>query len=124
MALADRARPVRFLMRDRDAKFTAGFDEVLRYERIRIIRTPVRALRPNAFAERFVRTIRRECLARMLILADVSSRWCSASTSITTTAIVRTGRSTRHHRSGRRWCRRRPRLSMRPDYEDRIGLVG
>jgi len=67
MVLAEGAHPVRFLVRDRDAKFTAGFDEVFRSERIRIIRTPVRAPRANAFAERFVGTIRRECLDRMLI---------------------------------------------------------
>jgi putative transposase len=67
MVLANRSRPVRFLVRDRDTKFTAGFDEVFRSERIRVIRTPVRAPRANAFAERFVGTIRRECLDRMLI---------------------------------------------------------
>ena len=67
MVLAERARPVRFLVRDRDTKFTSGFDEVFRSEGIRIIRTPVRAPRANAFAERFVGTIRRECLDRMLI---------------------------------------------------------
>jgi len=67
MVLTDRAQTVRFLVRDRDVKFTAGFDEVFRSERIRIIRTPVRAPRANAFAERFVGTIRRECLDRMPI---------------------------------------------------------
>ena len=65
--LAQRARPVKFLIRDRDTKFTASFDEVFRSEGIRILRAPVRAPRANAFAERFVGTVRRECLDRMLI---------------------------------------------------------
>ncbi|MGO8870374.1 MAG: integrase core domain-containing protein [Acidimicrobiales bacterium] len=66
--LAERTRTVRFLVRDRDTKFTSSFDEIFRSEGIRIIRAPVRAPRANAFAERFVGSIRRECLDRILIL--------------------------------------------------------
>jgi putative transposase len=64
--LADRG--VRFLMRDRDGKYSAAFDEILRSERIRTVKTPVRAPRANAIAERFVTTVRSECLDWLLIL--------------------------------------------------------
>jgi transposase InsO family protein len=64
--LADRG--VRFLIRDRDSKYSAAFNEVLRSERIRTVKTPVRAPRANAIAERFVRTVRSECLDWLLIL--------------------------------------------------------
>jgi transposase InsO family protein len=65
--LAQRAQPVKFLIRDRGTKFTTGFDEVFHSEGIRVIKTPIRAPRANAFAERFVGTIRRECLDRVLV---------------------------------------------------------
>jgi putative transposase len=65
--LTERATPVRFLIRDRDSKFTRAFDEIFNSEGIRVIRTPVRAPRANAYAERCVGTIRRECLDWILI---------------------------------------------------------
>jgi putative transposase len=67
MDLDDRANRFRFLIRDRDAKFTTAFDAVLASADIRTIRTPVRAPRANAIAERWIGTLRRECLNHLLI---------------------------------------------------------
>jgi putative transposase len=67
MELGEYAEQFRFLIRDRDSKFTAIFDAVFAGADIRIIRTPVRAQRANAIAERWIGTLRRECLHHVLI---------------------------------------------------------
>jgi putative transposase len=59
---------VRFVIRDRDSKYIGPFDEVLRAGGMRIVKTPVRAPQANAIAERFVKTVRAECLDWLLIL--------------------------------------------------------
>ena len=59
---------VRFLIRGRDSKYSGPLDEVFRSEGIRIVKTPARAPKANALAERFVRTIRAECLDWLLVL--------------------------------------------------------
>ena len=68
--LEDQGRAVRFLVRDRDAKFVGPFDEVMKSVGARVILTPVRSPRANVFAERFVRTARTECLDWLLIRGE------------------------------------------------------
>jgi putative transposase len=66
-SLPERPRPIRFLIHDRDSKFSRAFDDVFRSEGVEIIRIPFRAPNANAFAERWVGTVRRDCLDWLLI---------------------------------------------------------
>ena len=68
MRLDDEDIRPRFLVRDRDSKFTRDFDEVFRSDGIRVIKAPVRAPKARAHAERWVGSVRRECLDRLLII--------------------------------------------------------
>ena len=69
MQLGDQ-QPFRFLIHDRDAKFSRNFDEVFWSQGIKVIRTPVQAPNANAYAERWVRTVRADCLDRILIVGS------------------------------------------------------
>jgi transposase InsO family protein len=83
--LVEAGRRFRFLIRDRDPKFTTSFDAVFASIGIEAIRTPVQSPNANAFAERWARTVREECLDHLLMSP------CSPSTSTITTRPVLTG---------------------------------
>jgi putative transposase len=92
-SLTERATPARFLIHDRDSKFSRHFDDVLRSEGVKIIRTPFRAPKANAFAERWVGTIRRDCLDWLLISSHRQLERVLRVSSTTTTPKGRTAPS-------------------------------
>ena len=67
--LDETGRRLRFLVRDRDTKFTAGFDQIFASIGVEAIRTPIRSPKANAFAERWVRTVRQDCLDHLLVFS-------------------------------------------------------
>ena len=73
-ALEDREPGIRFLTRDNDQKFSQAFDAIFRSEGMKVIPTPPRAPNANAFSERWIRSVRKECLDQVLIINQAHLR--------------------------------------------------
>jgi hypothetical protein len=93
MNLDDREQPVRFLIHDRDSKFSGAFDQVFTSEGVTVIRTPVRAPNANAHAERWVGSARRGASTGCSSSAAANSRTCFMPIRTITTGIGRIGHS-------------------------------
>ena len=114
LVLDERGRQVRFLLRDHDAKFTRSFNDLFRSQDADILVTPVRAPQANAYAERWVRTVRTECLDWLLIVGRGHLEQILRVMSSITTATVPTGHSGCDHQI--RWPGRpsAPRITGAP----------
>jgi putative transposase len=101
MELGEDLGRIRFVIRDRDTRFTAAFDAVFAAEAVEVLATPVRAPRANAYAERWVGTVRREVLDRLLIVGGRQLQSVLAEYTTIATCIARIVPWARCRRSGR-----------------------